>query len=115
MAAHTKMDTSPTTRKIKTVETIKDENGEIIDIKETIIEQKIEKDEVGSIFSITFFLDTKLFVNRLHTCRLLLNLKFFSLTSYSKYHGQPKKYEYIFLYLFRLSVILVIGCQTEKF
>ena len=47
VAAHTKMDVSPTTKKIKTVETIKDENGEIIDIKETIIEQKIEKDEVS--------------------------------------------------------------------
>ena len=40
------MDQSSTTKKIKTVETIKDENGEIIDIRETIIEQKIEKYEV---------------------------------------------------------------------
>merc|ERR1739838_816925 len=45
VAAHTNIVTSPKTKKIKTVETIKDENGEIVDIKETIIEQKIEKDE----------------------------------------------------------------------
>ena len=50
------MITSPKTKKIKTVETVKDENGEIVDIKETIIEQKIEKDEV-CVFRMQFFGD----------------------------------------------------------
>lgn len=33
------------TKTIKSVETIKDENGEIVDIKETLIEQKIDDEE----------------------------------------------------------------------
>ena len=47
VAGHlTRSSSKSPTKKIKTIETIKDENGEVIDIKETIIEQKIEKDEV---------------------------------------------------------------------